>query len=316
MRTSVLRRRIDPLPSCLAALAVAGTFAAGTFAAQPALAQPDPFQGRIDAAAQALGKYPRYKGLSPEYREVIAEFMAGNTLFVLLHGMAHAATAQMQLPAADTREDAANSFAVTQLVKMGSAFPDRVLQDAAKGWFLSDHRNEENGDPIAYYDEHGIGAERAERIACLMVGTGEAKYQHLAAQTRLPKERQDGCAADFTAASNAWDAALKAHLRGPNQPKTKIDVVYGDAQGKLEGIAQGLRAMAVLETVAAQMADTYAWPAPFTIEAESCGFPNAQWLPRAGKLTLCYELAAEFGDLYRGYGDRPASGATRKVRAH
>jgi hypothetical protein len=287
---------------------------AATLAMQPAAAQTDALQARTDAAAQALNKYPRYRGLSPEYRAQIAAFMAGNTLFVLLHELAHATTAQMQVPSADTTEAAADSFAVTQLVKMDSGFPDRVVQDSAKGWFLSDRRNEENGDPIAYYDEHGIGPDRAQQVVCLMVGSGEAKYQHLAAETKLPKERQENCAADFTAASDRWDAALKGHLRSPDQPKTKIDVVYGNAQGKLEGIAEGLRAMAVLETMAARMADTYAWPAPFTIEAESCGFSNAQWLPRTRKLTLCYELAAEFGDLYRGYGDRPASGAARKTR--
>jgi len=30
--------------------------------------------------------------------------------------------------------------------------------------------------------------------------------------------------------------ALKAHLRSPDQPKTKIDVVYGDAKGNLRGL--------------------------------------------------------------------------------
>jgi hypothetical protein len=71
----------------------------------------------------------------------------------------------------------------------------------------------------------------------------------------------------------------------------------------------------LLETVAERMADTYAWPAPFGIETQSCGYSNGQWLPRARKVSLCYELAADFADLYRGYGDRPASSEPRKPRA-
>jgi Putative metallopeptidase len=247
---------------------------------------------------------------------VIAEFTAGNTLFVLLHEMAHATALQLPIPALAGKEDAADSFAVMQLVKLSSGLPDRVIGESAKGWFLSDQRNRDNGDGVAYYDEHNLDQERAYRIVCLMVGTGEDKVQRLAAATRLPKERQDSCAGDFSAASSSWDMALKPHLRGPDQPKTKIDVVYGAANGgKLEAVAQALRSMMLLETVAERMADLYAWPAPFGIEMQSCGYANAQWLPKTRKISVCYELAADFADLYRGYGDRPASGEPRKPRA-
>jgi Putative metallopeptidase len=71
----------------------------------------------------------------------------------------------------------------------------------------------------------------------------------------------------------------------------------------------------LLEAVAERMADTYAWPAPFAIEMQSCGYANAQWLPKTRKISLCYELAADFADLYRGYGDGPASGEPQKPRA-
>jgi hypothetical protein len=305
-----LRRQHILLPLLFAALPVT----APVFA-QPVPAQSGALLARSDAAASALEKNPRFKNLSPQYRQEIAEFMAGNTLFVLLHELAHTAASQMQIPALDRKEDAVDSFAVTQLVKLSSGFPDRVLEESARGWFLSDQRGQENGDPVQYYDEHGIDQERAYQIVCLMVGTGEDKYKHLAAATKLPKDRQESCAEDFSTASNTWDMTLKPHLRSPDQPKTKIDVVYGDATGKLEAAAQALRAMRLLETVAERMADTYAWPAPFAIEMQSCGYANAQWLPKARKLALCYELAADFGDLYRGYGDRPSNNETRKPRA-
>ena len=75
--------------------------------AAPAGAQQDGFQPKLDAAASALDRYPRFKGLSPEHRELIAAFMAGNTLFIALHELSHAVTSQMQLPALDRKEDAA-----------------------------------------------------------------------------------------------------------------------------------------------------------------------------------------------------------------
>jgi Putative metallopeptidase len=311
MRLRPLRRQHFLLPLLFAIGVIVGPVLA-----QPAPAQPAALQAKTDAAAAALERNPRFKSLSPPYRQVIAEFMAGNMLFVLLHELAHATASQMQIPALAGKEDAADAFAVMQLVKSSSGFSDRVIGESAKGWFMSDQRNRENGDPVAYYDEHGLDQDRAYRIVCLMVGSGEDKYQRVAAATRLPKDRQDNCAGDFSAASNPWDMALKPHLRSPDQPKTKIDVVYGAAKGdKLESVAQALRSMMLLETVAERMADTYAWPAPFAIEMQSCGYANAQWLPKTRKVSLCYELAADFADLYRGYGDRPADSVTRKPRA-
>jgi hypothetical protein len=284
----------------------------------PAGAQQDAFQPKLDAAASALDRYPRLKGLSPEHRDLIAEFMAGNTLFVALHELSHAVTSQMQLSALDRKEDAADSFAVMELARLAPALSDHVLEQAAKGWYVSDQRTQDNGMTVPYFDDHGIDRERAERIACLMVGAGGGKFPRLAAETKLPQERRDGCGAEYEAAAKVWDDALKPRLRGPGQPKTKIDVVYGDTRGKVEGkvepIAQAFRAMGLMEAVAAQLSDTYVWPAPFTIEMESCGYPSAQWLPRVRKLGICYELAADFGEFYRTYGDRPSRSATQKPR--
>ena len=57
--------------------------------------------------------------------------------------------------------------------------------------------------------------------------------------------------------------------------------------------------MRLLEAFAEHFADRYVWPNPFTIEARSCGEPNARWKQRV--LTLCYELASEFTELFQGY---------------
>jgi hypothetical protein len=286
--------------------------------AVPAPAQQGAFQPKLDAAVSALDRYPRFRGLAPEHRELIAEFMAGNTLFIALHELSHAVTSQLQVPALDRKEDAADAFAVMELARLAPALSDHVLEQAAKGWLVSDQRAQDNGNTVPYFDDHGIDRERAERIACLMVGAGAGKFQRLAAEAKVPQERRDGCAAEYEAAAKTWDDALKPRLRSPDQPKTRIDVAYGDTKGKVESkmepIAQASRSMGRLEAVAAHLSDTYAWPAPFTIEMESCGYPSAQWLPRVHKLGICYELAADFGEFYRTYGDRPSRSASPKPR--
>ncbi len=47
-----------------------------------------------------------------------------------------------------------------------------MLVEAAKGWFLSDRRDRRDGEPQAYFDEHGLDQQRAYNIVCL-VCTGQ-----------------------------------------------------------------------------------------------------------------------------------------------
>jgi len=294
-------------------------------AAAPVLAQSPPtqslhlfgqsesekFQARIDAAALALGGTPKYKGLSPKYRMGLTEFVVGNMVFVLLHEIAHAAIGDMKLPVLGKPEDAADSYAVMRLISIGTVFTHRVLVEAAKGWFLSDRRDRKEGETITYYDEHGLDKQRAYQIVCLMVGSDAQKFKDLAEETKLPAERQQTCALDYGDASYAWDEVLKPHLRTPDQPRTNIDVTYGESKGKLAIAGQAMRSMEFLETVAQPTSERLAWPAPLELELQTCGAPDAHWVPKTRKVTICYEMVVDFADLYRAYGAEPATDRKR-----
>jgi hypothetical protein len=260
---------------------------------------------RIKDAARNFVNRPAFKNLSAADREKLMDFVVGNMLFVILHELGHAAITEMGLPVLGRPEDAADSFAAVGLIRIGSTFTHRVLADAARGWFLSDRRDRDTDDTVAFYDEHGLGQQRAYEIVCLMVGSDEEKYKDLAEETKLPKERQDTCAGDFSNAAYSWDLVLKPHVRTPDQPEADITVAYGEAKGSLEPVANALKSIKLLEAVAVHTAEAFVWPAPFRLEAQSCGFPNARWDLKEHKLFVCYELAADFADLYRGYGAKP-----------
>jgi hypothetical protein len=49
---------------------------------------------------------------------------------------------------------------------------------------------------------------------------------------------------------------------------------------------------------------------------QTCGFVNARWAPATHKLTLCYELAADFAELYREYGIKQAESRPRKSKRY
>ena len=148
-----------------------------------------------------------------------------------------------------------------------------------------------------------------------MVGSDADKFKDVAAETKLPQGRQESCARDFRSAAHSWDLVLTPRLRAPDQPKTKIDVDYGDAKGDLAVAAQVLRSIGLLETVSEYTAEAFAWPTPFTLELQSCGFPNARWDLSTHKLTLCYELAADFAVLYTDYGAASAQARRAAPRA-
>jgi hypothetical protein len=50
------------------------------------------------------------------------------------------------------------------------------------------------------------------------------------------------------------------------------------------------------------------------LEWQTCGFINARWVAETRRLTLCYELAQDFGRLYRDFDVEPASRISPKGR--
>src|SRR5215470_10427702 len=242
------------------ALLAAGAFCLALLAAAPAAAQtpaPAPQQPKpgMEQAADMMGGHARLKGASRQRQMDTVQFVAGNMLFVLLHETAHALVTEMGLPVLGREEDAADAYATVTMLKFGSSFSNRVLVEAAKGWFLSAERNDRRGNMMAFYDEHGLDWQRAYQIVCLMVGSDADQFKQLADWVQMPEDRQDSCQGDYSNASWSWDTVLKSHLRAPDQPKTKIDVVYGEGKGKLDMYARAFRAVGLLEAVADYNAD-------------------------------------------------------------
>lgn len=271
--------------------------------AQVAPQPPSDFQSRLEQLARELGNEPRLKRFSPEKRLAIVEFVFGNMLFAAGHELGHGVIREFEFPVLGREEDAADSFAIFAALQVGTEFSHRILVEAVKGWFLSDKRDKKLGEKFAYYDEHEMNLQRAYQIVCFMFGSDPVKYKELAQESMVPEERQESCKAEYREAAWAWNTVLKSHKREPEQPKPKLDVIYGDAQGRLETFARSFRSTRFLETLVERVVDNFVWPRPLVIEMRTCGEAGAQW--KAAKLTLCYELALEFSQLYRDFGDDP-----------
>jgi Putative metallopeptidase len=285
---------------------------APAFGSRAAAGTPAPsgeIQRKVAEAARVLASRPRLKGKSQAERERHVEFVVGNLLFVLGHEAGHALIRELDVPVTGREEDAADIFSVLMALMCEEGFGERVLANAALGWFLSDRsdrrerrsRRDDTAD-AKYYDEHGIDLQRAYNIVCLMVGSNPEKFAGLADAAKLPRERQTGCRTDYLSAQRSWHQVLQPHLRKPDQPKTPINVVYGPGNGKYDAHAEVAQQMKLLETIAETLSDRFAWPESITLEMRTCGDPNARFELQTRKVLICYELADEFSDLYYRYG--------------
>ena len=303
--STILHRRGGPASllhlGCAAlALLVLGS---GPLSANTAPQAEQTFAERVAETESALIEHePSLQGFAPDKRKRLIEFVIGNLLFVSTHELGHGLLAEFELPNLAHDEDAADNFAILTTLKVGTDFSDNVLIEAAKGWYLADLRDQKTGEKPAYYDAHAMNLQRAYHIVCLMVGSDPEKYKELAGIAGMPTDRQQGCKDDFRTAQWSWETLLKPHLRPSDQPKQKIELSYGEATGKLGVYARTFREIKFLETLAGHIGEQYAWPRPFAMEMVECGEVGAHWHSR--KLRICYEMAQEFADLYRDYGDR------------
>ena len=294
-------RRPLALAAAVPLLALAGT----ALWAGPPPADPPDCEERLEAAVVAIANNPRVAKLPRDKLKATTEFTTGNMLFVLLHEMAHGLISDLGLPVLGREEDAADAFATIAMLEMKTEFTHRTLVNAAKSWMISDRRSREAGEPVVYYDVHGLDLQRAYNIVCLMVGSDPDQFEDLANEVNLPEERRDTCAGDYSNASWSWNKALAPFLRKADQQKTTYQITYSKATGSLDIFEQAFRASQMIERVADRSAELYAWRKPFGIEARTCGESGANWSIPQHKVILCYELADEFVQLYKLHGEEP-----------
>jgi hypothetical protein len=290
-------------------------FCAGPISAQPDVSDSPTLHGRIEAAAKMLQDSPRLKGLTEQQRLDRVEFVAANTLVLLLHELGHVHIAEMHLPVLGREEDAADTFAALTMLKIGTSFSQHELTQAAKGWFLNDLRDQQTGEKPLYYDEHNLNQQRAYQILCLMVGSDPDKFKSLADEMKMPEPRQKTCKRDFAKTSAAWGGVLMPWHLEPGQPETEIKVVYGDGKGTYDGLADMFRSIRFLETVAEFSREHYRWPRSFTLKMETCGHPGSDYEDEERVVTMCYETPFDFAELYRAYVGPPPVAAAAPASA-
>ena len=270
-------------------------------ASPEAKAESQQFQAKVNEVIRSIDNDPRLKDLTRRQRAALVEFVTGNMLFALLHELGHAHIQEMGLPVLGREEDAADSYAIAALIKMATDVSDGVLIAATKGWFLDAERNQKENTAVPYYDAHSLDRVRAYQIICLLVGSDLDKFTKLADEVKLPQDRQESCAGDYSNASWSWETVLKPHLRAADHPKQKVSASWG-APGEYTVIADAMKRTGMIEMLVNYAANRFVWRRPIGFDIKSCGQPDLHWDISNQKILVCYEMAQDFANLYRNYG--------------
>lgn len=111
-----------------------------------------------------------------EYDPDRIEFVFGNVVFVTLHEIAHIVIEDFDVPVLGNNEDAADSLAAVQLIRLDRARPEQDLRLILMLLTTADANRIlwqcglETNNPVMYLTRHPLSVQRAARNYCLVSG--------------------------------------------------------------------------------------------------------------------------------------------------
>ncbi len=242
--------------------------------------------------------------LPAEMLEELFVFVAGNAFLTLHHEAAHMLVSELVLEPADgeTVEDVVDALATIHTLSSPDDATSLLLTNALIGWYAG---LETTGLANAFLASHGLDALRADRMLCRMAGANGVAFDGLALSLGFTEPQLTTCPGSFEQALGRWTRLVSTHLSAAPGDTGQISVRYGAAPPALEPVALFWRESQLMDLVAEGLSATYAFPAPVTFVARTCGNPadgneqDASWDPENHQLTLCYELLSSYADLYR-----------------
>lgn len=85
--------------------------------------------------------------------------------------------------------------------------------------FDADAEEEEQLKELAFWDSHGLGAQRYYTVACIIYGSNPEKFADFVTRGDLPQERADLCPEDYQCRERSWNFLLAPYQKGSSAPK-------------------------------------------------------------------------------------------------
>lgn len=226
------------------------------------------------------------------------------TVFVFFHELGHALISELDLPTVGREEDVVDEFASYVLIEISENDPaaSQMLIDAAESWKLSHERTLREGGQQPFWDEHGMDLQRYYNIICMLYGSDPAKWEKIAMDSGMPKERAERCIGEYRHKAKAWDTIMQPHLFAPgvngSANRGVLKISYAAAQGNNAKLRDVLQRTGLLEVFVNGLNKLFRLPRHILVAPQECNETNAFWDSSAHSIVLCYELLEDFWTLY------------------
>jgi hypothetical protein len=126
---------------------------------------------------------------------------------VVLHESAHALIRLLKLPITGREEDDADQFSTLLLLHQ----PDGARKALAVARIFQVMSQVRRREPIAYWDEHSLDAQRYYDTLCMVYGRDPEGNANLVSSKALPDERAGLCKEDYLRIESSWTELLKPY---------------------------------------------------------------------------------------------------------
>lgn len=211
-----------------------------------------------------------------------AAFVRANLASTLYHEVGHALIDVRGLPH-DGEEDAADAFAALMIDRLWPEAEAQAIVRATAEAFLA---YSEAGDE-APLGAHSLDVVRYYNLVCLFYGADPDGRGPLAEALELPAPRRESCPEEAEAAASDWNdrlAGMPPQDHGPGlrlvapRDRDALTTLIAAEVGRLNG--------------------EIGWPRRVDVSVEPCGEANAFYDPRARRIVICTEYAAELASLF------------------
>ncbi len=215
-------------------------------------------------------------------------FVTANIVATLYHEVGHALLSIRSIDMAGSEEDAADALSVLLIDRLHSEdAAQAMMRHVADAYLLYDAQGTAGGARWVYGDTHALDLVRHQTLVCLFYGANPAAREGLADDLDLHPIRRESCPEEFQAVADAWDRWLEGMPPQDHGPGLRL-VVPPDRDRLTATVADALR----------RLNGEYGLPVPVDVTVERCGEANAFFDPRARRIVICTEYAAELAHLY------------------
>jgi hypothetical protein len=239
-------------------------------------------RGSVVALAVALAALPAHAETQATER-----FVAANIIATLYHEVGHALLALRDDPSDDqVEEDAADALSVVLIDRLhDEGAGQEIIRQVATAYALYDAQPPDQR--WNYGDAHSRDLVRYQNLVCLFYGADTDAREALADELGLAPERRESCPEEFQAAADDWDIWLDGMAPQDHMPGLRL-VVPPDRDALTATVSGAVRTLN----------GEISLPRPVDVTVEPCGEANAFYDPRADRIVICTEYAAELARLH------------------